>query len=339
MISEYLSHLQFFNALLSLIVMIELMINFRKPIILKVLLLIFLATIFVHNLALLLKLGIFFREIPRVLMPLAGIQILNYLYSFKINKQLIIATGVCLIMLLFNLFTLDFVDFKQHNLLYFIRRTNTILLSVGILTLSFFYYLKMLKSLDDKNLYSKKIEKWIKMTIILFLVGIFNNISVLIFSSNSTIKIISSFVHLTCCFLVIYRPDFINRSEISVGLGKRFRKTIEDQIDAEKFIFEFFSKTYYVQKETSVEDLASKLSVPATKLNDFIIETTKMSFIDLVNKNRVEYFISLVRSEKYSDYTIEALSQLSGFGSRQSLYRNFKRFHGGSPSDLIRMYE
>ena len=191
-----------------------------------------------------------------------------------------------------------------------------------------------------KTFIPKKIEKWIKITIFLFIVGILNNLSTLFFSNNFIIiKIISSIVHLTCCFLAIYRPSFINRTELSVSLGRRFRKTIEDQIDAEKFINEFFSKTYYIQKEISIDDLASKLGVPATKLNDFIIETTKMNFIDLVNKNRVEYFISLVRSEKFSDYTIEALSELSGFGSRQSLYRNFKRFHGGSPSDLIRMYE
>jgi AraC-like DNA-binding protein len=315
------------------------MVSFRKPIVLKILLLIFIGAIFVHNLALLLKLGVFVKEFSRILIALAGIQIIQYLYSFKINRNILVVSAVCLILLTFNLYTLK-NDLKEHNIIFFIRRINRILLSAGILALSLFTYLKMFKSLDDKNLYSKKIEKWIKITIFLFILGILNNLSTLFFSNNLIIiKIISSIVHLTCCFLAIYRPSFINRTELSVSLGRRFRKTIEDQIDAEKFINEFFSKTYYIQKEISIDDLASKLSVPASKLNDFIIETTKMNFIDLVNKNRVEYFISLVRSEKFSDYTIEALSELSGFGSRQSLYRNFKRFHGGSPSDLIRMYE
>jgi YesN/AraC family two-component response regulator len=193
----------------------------------------------------------------------------------------------------------------------------------------------MLKSLDDKNHYSKKIENWIKLAVVLFTVAILNNLSILIFSPNSfLIKIISSFVHLTCCILVIFRPDFLNRTELSYSLGNIFRKTIEDQIDAEKFVNEFYSKTYFIQKETSVDDLANKMMVPAFKLNDYIYETTKMSFIDLVNKNRVEYFISLVSSGKFSDFTIEALAELSGFGSRQSLYRNFKKFHGGNPSDF-----
>ncbi|MEN9951004.1 MAG: hypothetical protein RLY85_1756 [Bacteroidota bacterium] len=339
MISDYLSHLQFATSLIALIVLTELMVSFQKPIVLKTLLLIFIGAIFLHNLALLLKLGVIVKEFSRILIPLAGIQIIQYLYSFKINRNILFASAVCLILLTINLYTLN-NDLREHTNIFWLRRVNRIMISAVILALSIFTYLKMLKSLDDKNLYSKKIEKWIKITIFLFIVGILNNLSVLVFSNNHfIIKIISSILHLTCCFLAIYRPSFINRTELSVSLGKRFRKTIEDQIDAEKFINEFYSKTYYIHKETSVEDLASKLSVPATKLNDFIIETTKMSFIDLVNKNRVEYFISLVRSEKYSDYTIEALSELSGFGSRQSLYRNFKRFHGGSPSDLIRMYE
>ena len=64
-----------------------------------------------------------------------------------------------------------------------------------------------------------------------------------------------------------------------------------------------------------------------------------MNFSDLVNKSRVEYFITLIKSQEYKDYTIDALSDLTGFGTRQTLYRNFKKFHGGNPSDLLRSLE
>ena len=335
MLETFLSHFQFANALIAMIAIIELLINFKKPIPLKILLLIFLSTIVVINLTLLLKFGHIFNAFSKIILPLAGIHIFYYLYNFKINKKLIIFTGVCILQLSLNLYSLYFTDSSHYNFFYWARRINRILLSLGILALYFITYFKMLKSLDDKNHYSTKIENWIKLAVVLFTVAILNNLSILIFSPNSfLIKIISSFVHLTCCILVIFRPDFLNRTELSYSLGNIFRKTIEDQIDAEKFVNEFYSKTYFIQKETSVDDLANKMMVPASKLNDYIYETTKMSFIDLVNKNRVEYFISLVSSGKFSDYTIEALAELSGFGSRQSLYRNFKKFHGGNPSDF-----
>jgi len=64
-----------------------------------------------------------------------------------------------------------------------------------------------------------------------------------------------------------------------------------------------------------------------------------MTFPELINKKRIDHFIELVSNKKFESYSIEGLSELCGFGTRHSLYRYFKKYHGGSPSDLIRMYE
>jgi YesN/AraC family two-component response regulator len=64
-----------------------------------------------------------------------------------------------------------------------------------------------------------------------------------------------------------------------------------------------------------------------------------MTFIELINKNRIDYFVTLVVNGNHKTYSIEGLAEMSGFGSRHSLYRNFKKYHGGSPSDFIQMNE
>jgi AraC-like DNA-binding protein len=69
-------------------------------------------------------------------------------------------------------------------------------------------------------------------------------------------------------------------------------------------------------------------------LTKFIYQNFTTTFNDLVNEARVNYFVTLVADGKHPNYTIESLAQLSGFGSRQSLYKQFKKFHGGTPSDL-----
>jgi AraC-like DNA-binding protein len=56
----------------------------------------------------------------------------------------------------------------------------------------------------------------------------------------------------------------------------------------------------------------------------------------LINKNRVLAFLELVKSDKVKNFTIEALSKECGFSSRFHLYNNFKKFHGGKPSDYIK---
>jgi AraC-like DNA-binding protein len=60
-----------------------------------------------------------------------------------------------------------------------------------------------------------------------------------------------------------------------------------------------------------------------------------MTFNDLVNKNRVDYFIDIIHNPKYLNFTIDALAKEAGFSSRQHLYKPFKKFHGGNPSDIM----
>ena len=60
-----------------------------------------------------------------------------------------------------------------------------------------------------------------------------------------------------------------------------------------------------------------------------------LSFDELVNKSRVEYFVEIIKLPKFKDYTIEALALEVGFGSRQRFYQPFKKYHGGNPSDLV----
>jgi YesN/AraC family two-component response regulator len=60
-----------------------------------------------------------------------------------------------------------------------------------------------------------------------------------------------------------------------------------------------------------------------------------MTFSDLVNKYRVQYFVSIVVLPQNANYTIDALAKMSGFTSRNHLYKPFRKFHGGIPSDFI----
>jgi len=338
MLETYLTHLQFANALISLIVLIELSINFRKPITLKILFIIFLSSIFLHNISLLFNFPVFIREYTRIIIALSGIQIIQYLYNFKINKKQIAISLACFVLLFINLITLKYFDPKNHNILFWSWNFCKIIITISIFYLFAYTYLKMLKSLDDKNIYSIKIKNWVKFTIFLISISILNNLASFLFSPNLIyIKLITSLILLTSCFLVNYRPSFINRTDLTISLSGVFRKTIQDQIKVDEFTNEFYTKTYFLNKNISIEELALILNLPTSVLKNYIYETTKMNFIDLVNKCRVDYYVKLVATGNYNAYSIESLAQMSGFGSRQSLHTNFKRFHGGSPSDLIKM--
>ena len=55
----------------------------------------------------------------------------------------------------------------------------------------------------------------------------------------------------------------------------------------------------------------------------------------LYGSGRVQYFLDIATSDEFINYSIDALAQEAGFSSTHHLYKPFKKFHGGTPSDFI----
>ena len=335
-----ISYLYFGNILLGIILFIDISIAFRKPLTLKILLLLIISGIIIHNFANFFSWLIYVNILSKVTTMVATINFLYYLYNHALNKKIILmSSGLCLLAT-FNLITIN------TNETHFIIPTALKLASRILFTVMFIYlfgiiYLKLIKSLHNDNIYSYRIKKWIRILLVMLIVGIINSaLYQFYFTKNSmTIKVISGLIHLASCILLIYRPQFINRTELSISLGKAFLKNKMEEIEEVKFILEFYTKQYYKKKETSIEEFAAILKTNKSILNEYVYEKTKLNFTDLVNKQRVDLFTSLVSNQDYKGYTLEGLAEMAGFGSRQSLYRHFKRFHGGNPSDLVKLYE
>ena len=102
------------------------------------------------------------------------------------------------------------------------------------------------------------------------------------------------------------------------------------------FIDIFFSKMYYLNNEATVDDLRKQLELTADELSNYIYNNYGLSTTDFINKHRIAYFIDLINTGKFQEYTIDALAQKAGFSSRFHLYKSFKKFHGGTPSDYIK---
>ena len=91
-----------------------------------------------------------------------------------------------------------------------------------------------------------------------------------------------------------------------------------------------------MKEDATLEQFCSQNGITANdQFQDQILKNYNMSFSNLVNKNRVDYFIELVKSPKFKHYSIDALAKEAGFNSRHHLYKPFRKFHGGTPSDFI----
>ena len=143
------------------------------------------------------------------------------------------------------------------------------------------------------------------------------------------------FIGFYLLILVLKRPAFLNTSGKKIAFGHRFNLEQEAEIEELDFLSLFQDQRYFTNKDASLEGLANQLKVSPQNLAQFINKKYNMSFSDLVNKNRVNYFFEIVQNPDYQNFTIDALAKEVGFSSRQHLNKPFKKFHGGNPSDLI----
>jgi len=190
---------------------------------------------------------------------------------------------------------------------------------------------------DNTNHYYQRILNWTKMFVLLevmavILFSIMNSFLVSYVSGNIFLNTIAFLLLL----LVLYRPRFINTQSIKLSLSNNFRREEAFSLTDANFYTPFFTNHYYLQEDATLEQFCFQNKIASNEhLQDQILLKYNITFSNLVNKNRVEYFIELVRSSKYSQYSIDALAKEAGFNSRHHLYKPFKKFHGGTPSEFI----
>jgi AraC-like DNA-binding protein len=203
----------------------------------------------------------------------------------------------------------------------------------------FFNIYKIHRQVDNNNLYQVKIKNWSY-----FLLGLF--VSLIIFTIVSfllnkyqvvSIKADTRFMYILIYFIlilfVLLRPKFIDEADFSYSISKFSPQ--QSLINAQDFDFLFYFNHYYLQLDANIDDFALRLNHSKVEVLDFLKIQTTDSFTDLLNKNRIKYFSDLLRSKKQDSFTIEALSEMSGFKSRKTMYNTFNKYHNMTPSEFI----
>jgi AraC-like DNA-binding protein len=141
---------------------------------------------------------------------------------------------------------------------------------------------------------------------------------------------------LTLLLTILYRPSFINKNGSKISFGFLFNKNdFSSDIKEVDFVFHFFTNFYFKSKTANIEEFSNIMGVSKEVMFNYIYFTYSMSFEELLNKSRVEYFVEIIKAPEFNKYTVEALALEVGFSSRQRFYQPFKKYHGGNPSDLI----
>ena len=286
----------------------------------------------------------FLLETPFPLLTICSILLLSTLYNHKISN-FILGLSIIIFLIYLSVFIylnyststpifLSFSDLKTiGNLIIGIKLT--ILLTV--LFILVFLYTQINKKYRADNIYYKAVRNWsIIIVFACFMFFISGITKVIIGYENIVSKYLITLVLLGTIISFLFRPKFLNKLAIDVALGKLFNKEIDVVLSEPIFVEAFYTKLYFKNQEASIIHFSKILGIPPDKVYHFIYINYHSNFTDLVNQSRVSYFIDMASSGKYDHFTIDALAQLTGFSSRHHLYKPFKKFHGGVPSDFLK---
>ena len=89
----------------------------------------------------------------------------------------------------------------------------------------------------------------------------------------------------------------------------------------------------FLNPSIRMPDLAQSLGVSTNVFSYLINEHYKMNFFSFINQHRINYSMELLKSPEHRRYTLETISEMSGFKSKSSFYRRFKEVIGQSPGE------
>lgn len=89
----------------------------------------------------------------------------------------------------------------------------------------------------------------------------------------------------------------------------------------------------FLNNNFSKEEFFEQFNFTQESFKTFLVETNiASSFIDLINRYKIEYAIELFENPEYHHYTIEAIAEFVGFRNRQSFYNYFEKHTGIKPA-------
>lgn len=291
--------------------------------------------------------------------------ILTYLYSYyRLNDEIRLVSWHKLFAIpIFVTLLLSYLDIMHGNILVSLTLNigMKIIFNIAILIYTFHYVLQIEKM--DSTI-SKSERKWlmdfVKIEIIVFFIYLmivmlwlfklevinnvvqYSNLCVALFvfpitylglkrnalfSPNRKSSIISISGHIANPL-----PPDVNNSAV---VGRSLLNDEKVDIQYNKLLALMVEEKPYLDESLNIELLAFQLKIHTKHLSHIIHSKTGKSFNDFINEYRIQHFCALVEHNQHMHKTLIALAYESGFASKSSFNRVFKKTIGITPTEYI----
>ena len=285
----------------------------------------------------------YYKEISRIIGAILVLNMLFLIVLKKVPKFIIFVEAFHVLFFIVEIcMGFQFPEIIAQKIVFNLTIAHNIFFAISaFIVLSSFVYLalQLYKKRNNQNLYDAKVNHWVSWLLFLLLslatfqgtLVILNTLHIISFYTDSIISLF--YIRIALLFFILFRPRFLDDDSIAVSFNDLFLN--KSAISFEDFEFLFYKNHYYLNIEANLDDFALKLNHSKEDVLQFVTAQLDQSFAELLNQNRVEYLKQLLRSKKYESFTIEALSEMSGFGSRRSMYNYFNKYVGMTPSEFI----
>lgn len=131
------------------------------------------------------------------------------------------------------------------------------------------------------------------------------------------------------------RPELVILNRTSNQKYPENMKVTEDDIQKGRWLErEIQSKQYYLNSELTLKTLAENLKMHPNSLSRVLNKALKKCFADFINEYRVDDVKSKFKESKYDKSTLLEIALESGFNSKTTFNRIFKKFTGKTPQDF-----
>jgi len=215
-----------------------------------------------------------------------------------------------------------------------------------------FYIIKLTIQQSEKPFLTKEDKKtfvFIKYLLFALFYAYFNFFAALIlplladkidFSDtlNSGMIILAEAVILYISFSILLSPELLfdvkERQKKNTRIkAESFEESLSVITDIE---IKMNEHKFYLNENFSSQDVLTHFELPRNKLDELLVQVKGITFAEWLNSFRIDYAKSLLISNK--EFTIDALSAMSGFSSRSAFYAAFKHFTKTTPTDFIRQW-
>ena len=161
-----------------------------------------------------------------------------------------------------------------------------------------YYIYNILFKFSFKNIYFKRVQIWTFSFFMVIVTQLIIIVITMIFKIPSDFKsYITTLYVLTLLLNILYRPSFINKNGSKISFGFLFnRNDFSSDIKEVDFNFQFFTNFYYKSKTANIEEFSNIMGVSKEIMFNYIYFNYSMSFEELLNKSRVEYFVEIIKN-------------------------------------------